>query len=83
MILRGRILLTKSGRSKQRGKWDSYELVPENKQEEEALQQVSRTTMIERDMLITDWDREIEDLRRLGKSLAVKRFREDIQRIRD
>lgn len=83
MILQGPRHFTKSGRPKQRGKLDWYELVGENEQEKKALEETTQLTRIDRNMLITDFDRAIEDLRRLGKSLAVLPFKEKIERIQD
>ena len=83
MILRGARLLTRSGRPKQRGKWDRFELVGENEQEKKALEKTTQLTRIDRNMLITDFDRAVQDLRRLGESLAVLPFKEKIERIQD
>ncbi len=83
MILQGARHFTKSGRPKQRRKWDWYELVGENEQEKKALEETTQLTRIDRNMLITDFDPAIEDLRRLGKSRAVLPFKEKIERIQD
>ena len=83
MILQGARHFTKSGRPKQGGKWDWYELVPENDQEKKALGETKQQTRINRGMPITDFDRAVQDLRRLGKSRAVVGLTEKIERIQD
>lgn len=83
MILQGARHFTRSGKPKQRGKWDWCKLVGENEQERKAVEDTTQLTSINRNMLITDFDRAIEDLRRLGKSLPVLPFKEKIERIQD
>lgn len=83
MILQGARYFTRSGKPKQGGKWDWCKLVAENEQERKALEETKQRTSINRNILITDFDRATQDLRRLGKSLAVVGLTVKIERIKD
>jgi hypothetical protein len=84
MKLRGYRHLTPSGKSKRRGKMDSYWLEPETEDEERKLREIRETgkrlTRIDGTMLMK-FDKELRDLENLGKSINLK-LKKEIQIIR-
>ncbi len=82
MILRGRRLLTRSGKPKQGGQHDSYALVPQTAAETTELQKCAKTLHRATSFTGKATPRRLQDLRDMARAVDPN-FTEDIQTVRE